>query len=671
MEIKEKLEFLQELSYRFPTMDEATVEIINLNAILALPRGPEHFMSDLHGQADAFWHILNNAAGGIRFRIGQLFNNVLSEKQQDELSTLIYYPKEKMALILDNVLDKEKWYYDNLLRIIEVTRKFSSRYTRSKVKKIYQDSNLSYIIDEVLNNKIEEENKDNYYKAILKSIIDLGYADKLIISLSSIIKKLAVDTLHIVGDIYDRGPEPYKIMDYLANYHAVDIQWGNHDILWLGASLGSNICVAGVITNSVRHNNLDIIEDVYGINLRPLANFAEKTYDEALVWRPRKTTVLDYETDYLVRQSAKIHKAISVIMYKLEGILASKHLEYKMEHRRLLDKIDYENNKILIDGEIYDLEDTSFPTIDKNDPYKLTLEEGKIIEDLTKAFLNSEALQRHMSIFIKKGSMYKIENNNLMFHALVPLEEDGSLKEVFINDKALSGKKLFDYIDLLVRRLYYNKEKNSQFELDLMWYLWCGADSPFFGKDKMTTLERVLIKDKKAHKEKRNYYYKYQEDKEVMENIMKDFGLVSLDYAHIINGHIPVEKINGEVPLKASGKVIVIDGGFSKAYQKTTGIAGYTLISGSTGMRIIAHEPFTCLENAILNNEDIHYSIDLQEAFKKRLTIADTDKGEVLKKQIDDLKLLIYCYENGLIMENKEFKYVKVLCKKEGNFNGI
>ena len=662
--IESKLEFLEEMANRFPTRDDAVTEIINLSSILALPRSIEHFMSDLHGQADAFNHILNNASGGIRFRIGQLFDDVLTKEEEDELATLIYYPREKMNLVLDDVKDKDKWYRENLLRIIEVAKKFSSRYTRSKVRKVYSDSKLSYIIDEVLNNKIEEENKDKYYNAIIDTIIKLGYADKLIIELSSIIKQLAVDELHIVGDIYDRGPEPHKIMDLLEKYHTVDIEWGNHDILWMGATLGSDICVSGVITNSVRHNNLSILEDTYGINLRQLANFAENTYDDALVWRPRKTSSEDYYNNLAVRQAARIHKAISVIMYKLEGNLALMHPEYDMGHRRLLDKIDYQNSTINIDGNIYKLEDSNFPTIDKNNPYALTCEEEKIISDLTKSFLNSEALQRHIAVFINKGSMYKIENNNLMYHALVPLCSDGSLKKVNIGNVKLSGKRLFDYIDAMVRRLYYNKQNNSQYDLDLMWYLWCGADSPFFGKDKMTTLERVLIKDKTSHKEKRNYYYTYQENREVMENIMRNFGIEDVSNAHIINGHIPVEKINGESPLKADDAVIVIDGGFSKAYQKTTGIAGYTLVSGSTGMRIIAHEPFSSLDMAIKNNEDIHSSIDIQKSISKRITIADVDKGKEIKQQINNLLLLIEAYDMGIIKENKEYKYVKVLTRK-------
>lgn len=654
--------YLEELSEKFPTKESAVTEIINLNSILALPRSIEHFMSDLHGQADAFEHILNNASGGIRFRIGQIFNNTLTKEVQDELATIIYYPKEKMAEILPNEKDINNWYRLTLLRIIEVTKKFSSRYTRSKVRKLYDES-LSYILDELLNNKLDEENKDKYYKTIISSIIELGYAENLIIALSSLIKKLAVDELHIIGDIYDRGPEPHKIMDLLEKYHSVDIEWGNHDILWLGASLGSNICIAGVITNSVRHNNLDILEDVYGINLRPLANFAENTYDNALIWRPRKTTEEDYYNKKTILQAAKIHKAISIIMYKLEGILGDKHKEYKMSHRRLLDKINYQEKTINIDGVIYPLEDTNFPTIDKNNPYKLTEEEDKIIAELIKSFQNSELLQRHMKVFIEKGSMYKIENNNLMYHALVPLNQDGSLKEVTLDTSTLKGKELFDYLDNKVRNLYYNKGKTSQYDLDLMWYLWSGPDSPFFGKDKMTTLERVLIKDKTSHKEKRNAYYLYQENQEVMEQIMYDFGLTDTTNAHIINGHIPVEKINGETPLKANNKVIVIDGGFSKAYQKTTGIAGYTLVSGSTGMRIIAHEPFTSIKDAITNNEDINYSIDIENTSAKRITIADVDSGKKLQRQINDLKLLIKYYELGLIKEKYNYRYVKVLKK--------
>lgn len=449
-------------------------------------------------------------------------------------------------------------------------------------------------------------------------------------------------------------------MDLLENYHSIDIEWGNHDILWMGASLGNDLSVSGVITNSVKYNNLDILENAYGINLRPLANFAEKTYKNALVWRPRKTTEEDYNNDYDIRQAAKIHKAVSIIMYKLEGQLALNHPEYKMEHRRLLDKINYENESIIIDGKEYHLEDVDFPTIDKSDPYTLTEEEKKIIGDLTISFMNSEALRRHIDLFFSKGSMYKIENNNLMYHALVPLNEDGTLKEVSFVEGNLKGKELFDYLDRKVRQLYYNKGNNSKDELDLMWYLWTGPDSPFFGKDKMTNMERVLIKDKASHKEKRNYYYAYQEDSKVVENIMRDFGLIDTKNAHIINGHIPVEKINGENPLKADNKLIVIDGGFSKAYQKTTGIAGYTLISGSTGMRIVAHEPFTSLEDAIANNTDIHSTIEIKETVRKRITISDIDKGRELKREIYFLKLLIRAYDLGIIKENNEFKYIKV-----------
>ena len=658
-EIDYCLEYLKELSKRFTTKDDAIAEIINLNSILALPRNVEHFMSDIHGQADAFCHIMNNASGGIRYRIKQIFDSELSESEQDKLATLIYYPEEKMKLELEGVSNKYSWYETNILRIIEVAKKISSRYTRSKVRKTYKSS-LSYTIDELLNNKIEQENKDEYYKMIISSVINLGSAEDLIKALCTLIKQLAVNEFHIVGDIYDRGPEPHKIMDMLGDNPNIDIEWGNHDILWMGASLGNDLSVSGVITNSVKYNNLDILENAYGINLRPLANFAEKTYKNALVWRPRKTTEEDYNNNYDIRQAAKIHKAISIIMYKLEGQFALNHPEYKMEHRRLLDKINYENESIIIDGREYHLEDVDFPTIDKSDPYKLTEDEKKIIGDLTISFMNSEALRRHIDLFFSKGSMYKIENNNLMYHALVPLNEDGTLKEVSFVEGNLKGKKLFDYLDRKVRQLYYNKGNNSKDELDLMWYLWTGPDSPFFGKDKMTNMERVLIKDKTSHKEKRNYYYAYQEDSKVIESIMRDFGLTDTKNAHIINGHIPVEKINGENPLKADNKLIVIDGGFSKAYQKTTGIAGYTLISGSTGMRIVAHEPFTSLEDAIVNNTDINSTIEIKETVRKRITISDIDKGRELKREIYFLKLLIRAYDLGIIKENNEFKYIKV-----------
>ena len=655
---KEELlyKYLEELSQRFPTKEDATTEIINLNAILALPRGVEHYMSDLHGQADAFNHIINNASGNTRFKIKQLFKGILSKERQDELATIIYYPEEKINQLLPTIENQEEWFKKTLYEIIETAKKISSRYTRSKVKKQY-DENLSYILDELLNNNVDQENKEAYYKVIIDSIIELGYAEKIIKSLSDLIKILAVDELHIVGDIYDRGPEPHKIMEILRKYHSVDIQWGNHDILWIGSAIGSNICVSGVITNSVRHNNLDIIEDTYGINLRPLANFAERTYDEALVWKPRKTTEEDYYNNPTVKQAAKIHKAISVIMYKLEGQFALNHPEYKMMHRRLLDKIDYENSSITIDGEVYHLEDIDFPTIDKSNPYELTIEEEKIINDLTKSFLNSEVLQTDIKVFFDKGSMYKIENNVLMYHALVPLNEDGSLKEVNLGPVKLKGKDLFDYIDCKVRKLYYNREKNNQQDLDLMWFLWSGSDSPFFGKDKMTTLERVLIKDKASHYEKKNPYYNYQDNVEIVESIMKNFGMTDLSRAHIVTGHVPVAK--GESPLKAGGKLLVIDGGFSKSYQKTTGHAGYTLVSGSSGMRLITHKAFTSIKDAIINNTDIESSINTEKQAPQRQTIGDTDKGKELRSQIESLKLLIKKFDSGEIKEQHRYIYLK------------
>lgn len=661
---KKSDKYLKLLSEKYPAKEAVIREIINLSAILNLPKGTEHFMSDIHGEYEAFCHILNNCSGVIREKVMRYFGEEFTKEQCQELCTLIYYPREKMDMLKSAGKLTEEWYRENLNRLIELAKRMSSKYTRSKVRKA-MPGDFSYIIDELLHvQKDEDDNQVLYHQKILDTIIEVESADGFIMSLAELIKRLAVDHLHIVGDIFDRGPYPHKIMELLINHHSLDIEWGNHDILWMGASIGSKICISGVITNSVRHNNLNILEDIYGINLRPLANYAEKTYDNALIWRPRHTKEEDYYSNYLVKQSAKIHKAISIIMYKLEGDFALKHPEYNMLHRRLLDKIDYQNKEILIDNTKYSLEDTNFPTIDKNNPYKLTKEEEIIINDLAKSFLNSEALQRHMKIFIDKGNMYKIENNNLLYHALVPLNEDGTLKRVNINGNILSGKRLFDYINLLVKKLYYNKGFNKEEDLDLMWYLWSGPDSPFFGKDKMTTMERVLIKDKTSHKEKRNYYYKYQDNKTVMENIMKDFGITNIENAHIINGHIPVEKINGETPIKAEGKVIVIDGGFSKAYQKTTGIAGYTLVSGSTGMRIIAHEPFTTVENAILNNEDIHSSVDLQESSKVRITIKDTDKGNELQKQIKLLEKLIYYYDNGIINENKEYKYVKVYSRK-------
>ncbi len=664
-ELKANLPFLVQLAKSFPTVEDAMTEIVNLSSILALPKPTEHFMSDLHGQGDAFSHILNNASGVIRNEIERLFKDTLSYEERETLATIVYYPAEKIPLELKYVSDKDLWYKNTLRNLIRLGRKVSSKYTRSKLRKTL-DPRFAYIIEELLTARINFHDLDGYYDEIFDSIIRYNYADRVIYSLTDAIKKLAVDKLHIVGDIYDRGTEPHTIIELLINHPSVDIQWGNHDILWMGAALGDKTCITGVLTNSFRHGNLDLIENVYGINLRHLLMFAQRTYKTALVFRPRKASADAYYDNPEINIRAKLHKAIFVIMHKLEGQLIMRNPNYKLDHRLFLGSIDQERKTVVIDGRTLPLKDADFPTIDPDDPYKLTDEEEAIINELQASFLNSPTLQRHIKLFIDKGSLYHIENNNLMYHALVPLNEDGSFKDVELGGKKLSGKALFDYVESEVKRLYFSEpSKRSDYELDLMWYLWCGPDSPFFGKDKMTTFERVEIDDSKTHKERRNAYYKYQDTEELAIKILKEFGIKDIEHSVIVNGHIPVEKINGENPIKANGKLIVIDGGFSKYYQKTTGIAGYTLVYDSRGIYIVAHEPFISFEKAIIENKDIHSTIEVENiiATKGQVMVRDCDKGIELQNEIAQLELLVAAYDRGLIRENHTYRLVKVSTK--------
>ena len=662
-ELNDNLLFLTQLSKAFPTVEYAMTEIVNLSAILALPKPTEHFMSDLHGQGDAFEHILNNASGVIRNEIERLFADTLSYDERETLATIVYYPKQKIRLELEKTEDKASWYKSTLMNLITLCRKVSSKYTRSKVRKAL-DPRFSYIIEELLTARVNFHDLDAYYDEIFDSIIRHDYAERVIVALTDTIKKLAVDKLHIVGDIYDRGPEPHRIIELLLKHPSLDIQWGNHDILWLGAALGEKTCIAGVLTNSFRHGNLDLIEDVYRINLRHLLMFAQKTYKTAKVFRQKKASLDSYYNNSEVNIIAKLHKAIFVIMHKLEGQLILRNPNYKLDHRLFLDTLDKENSTITIDGIVYPIKDADFPTIDPKDPYKLTKEEETIINELQASFLNSPTLQRHIKLFIDKGELYRIENNNLMFHALVPLNEDGSFRAVDFGDGVLrSGKQMFDYIDAEVKRLYFAEpSERKTHELDLMWYLWCGPDSPLFGKDKMTTFERAEIDDTKSHRERRNAYYKYQDTKELAIRILHEFGITDTDRAVIINGHIPVEKINGENPIKAEGSLIVIDGGFSKYYQKTTGIAGYTLVYDSRGLYIVAHEPFVSFEKAIKENMDIHSTIEVENilATKGQMMISDIDKGKELREEILRLEMLIAAFKRGLIKENHRYRMVKV-----------
>lgn len=661
-EINENLRFLKQLAKSFPTQEDAMTEIVNLSSILALPKSTEHFMSDLHGQGDAFEHILNNCSGVIRNEITRLFKDELSFEEMETLATIVYYPRQKIALELQNIEDKDAWFKHTLRLLIQLGRKVSSKYTRSRVRKNI-DPKFAYIIEELLTARINFHDLDAYYDEIFDSIIRYDYAENVIVALTDTIKRLAVERMHIVGDIYDRGPEPHRILDLLLDHPSVDIQWGNHDILWMGAAMGDKTCISGVLTNSFRHGNLELIEDVYGINLRHLLMFAQETYKSALVFRPRKTSVDAYYDNPEINIRAKLHKAIFVIMHKLEGQMIKRNPNFGLGHRLLLEGLNKEHSTITIEGVSHPIKDADFPTIDMKDPYKLTDEEQAIIDELQQSFLKSPRLQQHMRFFIERGSMYLIVNNNLLYHALVPMNEDGTLKDVELGGVARHGKELFDYLDSEVKRIYHkDPEERTAEELDLMWYLWCGPDSPFFGKNKMTTFERVEIDDTKTHKEKRNAYYSYQDTEDMAIGIMHEFGIEDTENSVIVNGHIPVEKINGENPIKANGKLIVIDGGFSKYYQKTTGIAGYTLTYDSRGLYIVAHEPFVSLQKAIEDNADIKATIDVQDilATKGQMTIRDTDKGKEIEAEIQSLEMLVQAYEYGLIKEDHSQRLVKV-----------
>ena len=661
-EINADLRFLKQLAKSFPTKEDAITEIVNLSSILALPKSTEHFMSDLHGQGDAFEHILNNCSGVIRNEITRLFKDELSFDEMETLATIVYYPRQKIALELKNIEDKDAWLKRTLRLLIQLGRKVSSKYTKSRVRKNI-DPKFAYIIEELLTARINFHDLDAYYNEIFDSIIRYDYAENVIVALTDAIKRLAVERMHIVGDIYDRGPEPHRILDLLLDHPSVDIQWGNHDILWMGAAMGDKTCISGVLTNSFRHGNLELIEDVYGINLRHLLMFAQETYKSALVFRPRKTSVDAYYDNPETNIRAKLHKAIFVIMHKLEGQMIKRNPNFKLDHRLLLEGINKEHSTITIEGVAHPIKDADFPTIDLKDPYKLTEEEQTIIDELQQSFIKSPRLQEHMRFFIERGSMYLIVNNNLLYHALVPMNEDGTFKDVELGGVARHGKELFDYLDSEVKRIYHkDPEERTPEELDLMWYLWCGPDSPFFGKNKMTTFERVEIDDSKTHKEKRNAYYSYQDTEDMAINIMHEFGIENTENSVIVNGHIPVEKINGENPIKANGKLIVIDGGFSRYYQKTTGIAGYTLTYDSRGLYIVAHEPFVSLQKAIEDNADIKATIDVQDilATKGQMTIRDTDKGKELEEQIASLEMLVQAYEYGMIKEDHRSRLVKI-----------
>ena len=644
--------YLERLSDLYPTIASASTEIINLQAILNLTKGTEHFLTDIHGEYEAFSHVLKNGSGAVRKKIDEVFGNTMSARDKKTLATLIYYPKAKMDIIKQSETNMEDWYRVHLYLLIEVSKRAASKYTRSKVRKALP-KDFAYVIEELITEKAEVRDKESYYNEIISTIIRIGRAENFIIAISELIQRLVVDHLHIVGDIYDRGPGPHIIMDKLMAYHSVDIQWGNHDVVWMGAAAGQRGCIVNVIRICARYGNLDILEDGYGINLLPLATYAMRVYgdDPCSCFKLKGATDTAATDSEEMQMNLRIHKAISVLQFKIEGQIIQRRPEFHLEERAMLHRINYEKGTITLEGKEYPLSDTNFPTIDPEDPYRLTPEEEEIMNRLEHAFANCEKLQQHMRFLLTKGGLYKVYNDNLLYHGCVPLNEDGSLKDVEIYGKAYRGRELYDVLDSYVRKGFFALDENErQAGKDIMWFIWLHPDSPLFGKNKMATFERCFLADSETHVEKKNPYYFLIENEKVIDGILREFGL-DPEKAHIVNGHVPVKRKDGESPIKCGGKVMVIDGGFSKAYQKETGIAGYTLIYNSYGLRLVAHEPFESTEAAIAKENDIHSETTVVQRVYDRYLVGDTDAGRELREQIADLERLLAAYRNGEITE--------------------
>ena len=649
------LKYLQLLAQSFPNISEASTEIINLQAILNLPKGTEHFLADVHGESEAFQQILKNASGNIQRKVSELFGNTMREADLKELCTLIYYPDQKLELIKASEPNINDWYHITIHQLVSVCRLVSSKYTRSKVRKALP-KDFSYIIQELLHERTDDVNKTDYVNVIIDTIITTGCADDFIIAISNVIQRLAIDQLHILGDIYDRGPGAHIIMDTLSRYHSWDIQWGNHDILWMGALAGNRACQCNVIRLSLRYANLTTLEEGYGINLVPLATFAMETYgnDPCEEFQPKIASAdsahIDQKTS---RLTALMHKAITIIQFKEEAAIIKRNSGWKMKDRLLFHNIDYAKGTITLDGKEYPLKSNSFPTIDPNHPDRLTPEEKQLMDKLNHSFQVSEKLHKHINMILRHGCMYAIFNNNLLFHASIPLNADGTLKEVEIAPGIKSsGKELFNNIGMLIRTPFQtdSTEEERKYATDYFLYLWCGPDSPLFDKSKMATFERYFIADKATHNEEKGNYFKLRDNEQIVDNIMDAFEVTGAN-RHIINGHVPVHVCNGENPIKANGKLMVIDGGFSQAYHKETGIAGYTLVYHSRGFVLVQHEPFTSALDAIQKCSDIKSTTQIVEMSAHRMRVADTDIGHELSKQIKELERLLYAYRHGYIKE--------------------
>lgn len=647
---KNELKYLEILSERFPTVQSVCTEIINLEAILNLPKGTEHFLSDLHGEYESFLHILKNASGVIKTKIDDIFKNDMTQSERRRFATLIYYPKEKLELIKKETANLDEFYRITLFRLIKICKVVGSKYSRSKVRKAIP-KDYQYIINELLHSSQDTFDKESYYDKIIDSIISLGRADAFIITISYLIQQLAVDHMHIIGDIYDRGPGPDIIIDELMKYHSIDIQWGNHDIIWMGAAAGSEACIFNVIRICARYNNLDILEEGYGINIRTITEFAMEEYGDkdSIIFKPKNVDEKNSQFDQIIME--KTQQAAAIIQFKLEGAIIKKHPEYEMDDRLLLDKINYKKGKIHINGKTYDLVENYFPTINPDNPYELSVKEKDVVKKLVKSFKNSEKLQRHIQFLYSKGNIYKVFNDNLLIHGCVPMDSAGEFVKVNINGKELKGKEYLDYVEKIARQGYFEPEGSEKREngKDFLWYLWCGKNSPIFCKDKMKTFERYYLNDKETWEEIKNPFYNFENDENISIKVLEEFGIDS-SKGHIICGHIPVKFKAGESPIKANGKLFIIDGGLSKAYQRTTGIAGYTLRYSSYGLTLVAHEPFTSRENAIINETDLHSEKQIVEKVERKL-IKDTDKGIELKDQIADLEELLDAYKNGSISE--------------------
>jgi fructose-1,6-bisphosphatase-3 len=647
----EDLKYLKLLSKQYPTIAKASTEIINLEAILNLPKGTEHFLADIHGEYEPFVHVLRNGSGAVKIKIQELFGNSLMDSEKKSLATLVYYPEQKLEIVLKEEKNINDWYKISLYRLIQLCRYTSYKYTRSKVRKALP-KDFSYIIEELLHEESSNNDKQDYYDGIINTIIDINRAKDFIIAISNLIQRFVVDKLHIIGDIYDRGPRPDIIIDTLIDYHSVDIQWGNHDILWMGAASGNTTCIANVLRIAARYSNLDVIEDIYGINLLPLATFALKHYTEDIStnFMPKNNDEFSHTTSE-IELISKMHKAITIIQFKLEYEIIKRRPEFKMDHRLLLDKINYTNGTITLNEVIYELNDKNFPTITPSNPFKLTSEEKKLIEKLQISFLNSDKLQKHTLFLFTKGKIYLTYNSNLLLHGCIPLNKDKTFKTMTINGQDYKGKNLLDKFDSLAREGYFNSRGSEEklYGMDIMWYLWNGSCSSLFGKEDMTTFERYFIKDKATHKEKKNPYYDFRDTEEMCNLIFEEFGLNPLE-SKIINGHVPVKNKFGENPIKANGKLIVIDGGFAKAYRSQTGLAGYTLTYNSYGLQLISHQPFKSIEDAFRNEIDILSSRKIVEKLDRK-KVGDTDVGNELRNQIKDLKLLLRAYRKGLINE--------------------